>query len=272
VRRAGRRAAALLAAGMLAAGLAGCGGYAPGGAAAPGADNGEPGVEGAITVFAAASLKATFTALAEEFEARHPGTDVTLNFAGSSDLVTQISQGAPADVFASADVANMDKLADAQLIDGAATDFATNVLQIAVPPSNPASIGAFADLAAPGVMVVVCAPQVPCGAATEAVEKAAGTTLAPVSEESSVTDVLGKVVSGEADAGLVYVTDVEAAAGKALGIPFAEAGQAVNTYPLATVGTSRNKAAARAFVDLVTGPEGRKVLNDAGFGTPRGAP
>ncbi|HCB56736.1 MAG TPA: molybdate ABC transporter substrate-binding protein, partial [Arthrobacter bacterium] len=133
---------------------------------------------------------------------------VTLNFAGSSDLVTQITQGAPADVFASADTKNMTKLSDAKLIDGTASNFATNVLEIAVPPSNPASISSFADLAKPGVKVVVCAPQVPCGAATETIEKATGTTLTPVSEESSVTDVLGKVTSQEADAGLVYVTDV----------------------------------------------------------------
>ncbi|MCU1517987.1 MAG: molybdate-binding protein [Pseudarthrobacter sp.] len=225
-------------------------------------------LSGTITVFAAASLKATFTQLASDFEAKNPGTTVTLSFAGSSDLVTQITQGAPADVFASADTRNMAKLADAGLLDGTATNFATNVLEIAVPPSNPASISSFADLAKPGVKVVVCASQVPCGAAADAVEKAAGVALSPVSEESSVTDVLGKVTSGEADAGLVYVTDVKGAGGKVKGIPFDESGEAVNTYPIATVGSSRNKELAEAFLAAVTGDEGRKTLSDAGFGAP----
>ncbi|MBP1134493.1 molybdate transport system substrate-binding protein [Arthrobacter sp. PvP023] len=264
------RAAALLAAAALTAGLAACAPAASTSAGpAAGASSDTAGqLSGTITVFAAASLKATFTTLADEFEKKNPGTTVTLSFAGSSDLATQISQGAPADVFASADTTNMAKLADAGLLDGAATNFATNVLQIAVPPSNPASIASFADLARPGVKVVVCAGQVPCGAAADAVEKAAGVTLAPVSEESSVTDVLGKVTSGEADAGLVYVTDVKAAGAKAKGIPFAEAGKAVNTYPIATVGASRNKQLAAAFVAMVAGADGRKTLADAGFGAP----
>ena len=225
-------------------------------------------LSGTVTVFAAASLKATFTKIASEFEAANPGTKVTLNFAGSSDLVTQITQGAPADVFASADSKNMAKLSDAKLIDGTATNFATNVLEIAVPPANPASVSSFGDLAKPGVKVVVCAPQVPCGSATEKVEQATGTTLKPVSEESSVTDVLGKVASGEADAGLVYVTDVKNAGNKVKGITFSESDQAVNTYPIATVGGSKNKELAKAFNAMVTGSEGRKVLSDAGFGTP----
>ncbi|MFJ6455531.1 molybdate ABC transporter substrate-binding protein [Paenarthrobacter sp. NPDC091669] len=256
--------AALLLASALSTGLAGCASGTP--APASSGTSGQP--SGEITVFAAASLKTTFTQLAEDFEARNPGTKVHLSFAGSSDLVTQITQGAPADVFASADTKNMAKLADANLVDGTATDFATNVLEIAVPPSNPASISSFADLAKPGVKVVTCASQVPCGAATDAVEKASGTTLSPVSEESSVTDVLGKVTSGEADAGLVYVTDVKGAGDKVKGIPFPESDQAVNTYPITTVGTSKNKALAAAFIAMVTGDDGRKILGDAGFGTP----
>jgi molybdate transport system substrate-binding protein len=259
--------AAVLVAGALAASLVGCASGTPG-PAASGSASEVPKPSGTITVFAAASLKATFTKLASDFEAKNPGTKITLNFAGSSDLVTQITQGAPADVFASADTKNMTKLSDAKLIDGTASNFATNVLEIAVPPSNPASISSFSDLAKPGVKVVVCAPQVPCGAATDKVEQATGTTLTPVSEESSVTDVLGKVISGEADAGLVYVTDVKTAGDKVKGIPFAESDKAVNTYPIATVGTSRNKDLAAAFVATVTGSEGKKVLNDAGFGTP----
>jgi molybdate transport system substrate-binding protein len=266
-----RLATALLAVGALTAALAGCASGAPGAAGSSSAAAGAsttPALSGTITVFAAASLKSTFTQLTSDFEAKHPGTKITLNFAGSSDLVTQITQGAPADVFASADTKNMAKLTDAKLVDGAPVNFATNVLEIAVPPSNPASISAFADLAKPGVKVVVCAPQVPCGAATETVEKATGTTLTPVSEESSVTDVLGKVTSGEADAGLVYVTDVKTAGDKVKGIPFAESDQAVNTYPIAAVGTSKNKELAAAFIATVTGSEGKKVLSDAGFGTP----
>ena len=195
-----------LASAALLVGLAGCApASTPPAASAPAEATGR--LSGTVTVFAAASLKASFTDLAAQFEAKNPGAKVMLSFAGSSDLAAQIAQGAPADVFASADTKNMAKLADARLLDGAAANFATNVLEIAVPPSNPASILSFADLAKPGVKVVLCASQVPCGAAADAVEQAAGVTLAPVSEESSVTDVLGKVTSGEADAGLVYVTD-----------------------------------------------------------------
>jgi molybdate transport system substrate-binding protein len=262
----------LLAGVVLAAGLTGCATGTPastGGpsAGAAGASEG-PKLSGTITVFAAASLKATFTKLAADFEAKNPGTKITLSFAGSSDLVTQISQGAPADVFASADTKNMAKLSDASLVQGSPADFATNVLTIAVPPANPASVGSFADLAKPGVKVVICASQVPCGAATKTVEKETGITLKPVSEESSVTDVLGKVTSGEADAGLVYVTDVKVAGNKVTGVPFAEAAKTVNTYPIAAVRTSKNPDLAAAFIAAVTGPEGRKVLGDAGFGAP----
>ena len=142
------------------------------------------------------------------------------------------------------------------------------MLTIAVPPANPASIASFADLARPGVKVVICAAQVPCGAATKTLEQETGTTLQPVSEESSVTDVLGKVVSGEADAGLVYVTDVRTAGDKVKEIPFPESAQAVNTYPIAAVRTSKNKDLAAAFIAAVTGPDGQRLLSGAGFGTP----
>jgi len=225
-------------------------------------------LEGSITVFAAASLKATFTDLAERFEAEHPATTVELNFAGSSDLVTQITEGAPADVFASADTKNMTTLTDAALNAGDPVDFATNVLEIAVPPGNPAGIESFADLADPDVKLVVCAPAVPCGAATVTVETAAGVDLAPVSEESAVTDVLGKVTSGEADAGLVYVTDVIGAGDAVEGIGFDESADAVNTYPIVALDDSAAPDVAQAFVDFVAGATGQKVLAAAGFGTP----
>lgn len=225
-------------------------------------------LEGSITVFAAASLKATFTDLASQFEAEHPGTTVELNFAGSSDLVTQITEGAPADVFASADSKNMTKVTDAALNEGEPVDFATNVLEIAVPPGNPAGIVNFADLANPDVKLVICAPAVPCGAATVTVETATGVALTPVSEESAVTDVLGKVTSGEADAGLVYVTDVIGAGDAVEGIEFDESSEAVNTYPIVALGDSAAPEVAQAFVDFVVGATGQKVLAAAGFGTP----
>jgi molybdate transport system substrate-binding protein len=249
------------------AGLAGC--STATGSSAIGLSGGSSDAEGALTVFAAASLKAPFAELAKIYEAGHPGTTVALSFAGSADLATQISQGAPADVFASADTNTMDKLQQAGLVDGDARIFATNTLAIAVPPGNPAGIRSFADLARPGTRLVQCAPQVPCGAATAAVEQQAGRDLSPVSEENSVTDVLGKVVSGEADAGLVYVTDVESATGKVEAVPFPEAAAAVNSYPISVLPGSRNSTAAQAFFDLVTGPEGQHVLAEAGFGSGR---
>jgi molybdate transport system substrate-binding protein len=270
-----RNLAARLAAGMvvsiLAAALSGC---TPNVADTPDAATGGGGssdasrLSGTVTVFAAASLQEPFTRLAAEFERRNPGATVMLSFAGSSDLATQISQGAPADVFASADTRNMDRLSEASLIGGKVTNFATNVLAIAVPPDNPASVSSFADLARPGVKVVVCASQVPCGAAADRIEKETGTSLRPVSEESSVTDVLGKVASGEADAGLVYVTEVKSAGAKVKGIRIPEAENAVNVYPIAAIEGGRNQELAAAFIALVEGSDGQKMLKDAGFGAP----
>lgn len=225
-------------------------------------------LSGSITVFAAASLTETFTALGAAFEAEHPGTDIAFNFAGSSTLVTQLEEGAPADVFASANLANMTKAVDAGLVDAEPAVFAVNRLQIAVPVGNPAGIGSFADLAAPGVVLVVCAEQVPCGAATAKIEQATGITLTPASEETQVTDVLGKVIAGEADAGLVYVTDVLGADGAVEGIDFAEAAGALNEYPIAVLAGSANPELALAFFDAVLGEEGRAALAAAGFAAP----
>ncbi|MET0897745.1 MAG: molybdate ABC transporter substrate-binding protein [Mycobacterium sp.] len=226
------------------------------------------GATGEITVFAAASLKSTFTELGAQLEAANPGTKVNLNFAGSSDLVTQLAQGAPGDVFASADEKNMTKAVDGDLVAGEPVDFATNTLTIVTAPGNPKGIASFADLAKPDTSVVVCAPQVPCGSATEKVEEATGVTLAPVSEESAVTDVLGKITSGQADAGLVYVTDAKGAGDKVTEVPFLESSGAVNTYPIAVLAASANSTTAQTFVDFVTGPEGQKVLSEAGFAAP----
>ncbi len=221
-----------------------------------------------IIVFAAASLKKTFTDIGEQFKTENPGASVEFSFAGSSDLVTQLTQGAPADVFASADTKNMDKAAQAGLLAGDPVNFASNTLTIAVAPGNPKKIASLKDLTQQGLNVVVCAPQVPCGSATQKVEQAAGVTLNPVSEESSVTDVLNKVTTGQADAGIVYVTDAIGAGDKVAAVAFPEAAGAVNTYPIAVLKGSKNSELARKFVDLVTGESGQKVLNAAGFAKP----
>lgn len=220
-----------------------------------------------LTVYAAASLTATFEQIAEDFEAEHDGVEVELSFGGSSDLVTQITEGAEADVFASAATKNMDDLVAADLTGAEPQDFATNVLEIAVPPGNPAGVKSLQDLTG-DLNLVLCAPEVPCGAAAQEVAEAAGVTFSPVSEEQAVTDVLAKVASGEADAGLVYVTDVAAAGDDVEGIEFPESADVVNTYPIAPVADSDEADLAQEFVDFVLGATGQSVLQDAGFGQP----
>lgn len=220
-----------------------------------------------LTVYAASSLTTAFEELGERFEAEHDGVQVEYSFAGSSDLVAQIQQGAPADVFASADEANMDKLVADDLAVGDPVVFATNTLRIAVPPGNPAGVESLADLAR-DLDLVVCAPEVPCGAAAQQVAEKAGVTLRPVSEEQSVTDVLNKVTSGQADAGLVYVTDVVGAGDEVEGVDFPEAASVVNRYPIVPVVDAEEPDLAQDFVDLVTGDQGREVLHEAGFGPP----
>jgi molybdate transport system substrate-binding protein len=220
-----------------------------------------------LTVYAAASLTSTFEQIAEDFEAEHDGVEVELSFGGSSDLVTQITEGAEADVFASAATANMDDLVEAGLTGADPQDFATNTLEIAVPPGNPADVTSLQDLTG-DLNLVVCAPEVPCGAAAQSVAEAAGIALSPVSEEQAVTDVLAKVTSGEADAGLVYVTDVAAAGDAVEGIAFPEAAEVVNTYPIAPVAESDEADLAQEFVDFVLGETGQTVLSEAGFGAP----
>jgi molybdate transport system substrate-binding protein len=262
VKRVVLAAVALLGSAVL---LSGCASPSAGSGTDPGAT---PVAEQTLTVFAAASLKETFTELTGEFERSHPGVTVSLNFAGSADLVSQVTEGAPADVVAFADEKNMTTLTDAGLIDGTPALFASNTLEIAVPPGNPAGITSFHDLAKPGAKVVVCAAQVPCGSATEKIEQATKIRLAPVSEESAVTDVLGKVSSGEADAGLVYVTDVEAAGDTVEGITFPESSGAVNRYPIGIVAATELPDFAVEFSKLVTGVEGQKILAAAGFAKP----
>lgn len=233
------------------------------GSAEPGARDGTT-----LTVLAASSLKDTFTELERQFEAGNAGVDVTISFAGSSDLAQQIVNGAPADVFAAANESTMDTVVEAGLVDGEPRVFATNTLQIVVPPGNPEGIASFADLARPGLVLVVCAPQVPCGSATVKIGQETGVTLRPASEEPDVRAVLGKVIDGEADAGLVYVTDVKAAGGKVTGVAFPEAARAVNRYPIAPIRDARDRELAGRFVDLVLGGAGQRVLASAGFGRP----
>jgi molybdate transport system substrate-binding protein len=229
---------------------------------------GGPSGDKKIIVFAAASLRAAFTDIGKQFEADNPGASVEFSFGGSSDLVTQLSQGAQADVLASADTKNMDKAAQAGLLAASPVNFAANTLTIAVAPGNPKQITAFRDLTKPGTTVVVCAPQVPCGSATQKVEKTTGVDVVPVSEESSVTDVLNKVTTGQADAGLVYVTDAIAAGTKVATVPFPEAAGATNTYPIAELKQSQNPELATKFIDLVIGEAGQKTLTAAGFTKP----
>ena len=221
-----------------------------------------------LTVFAASSLTRAFTTIGQEFEQANPGTRLRFSFGGSADLVAQLEQGAPADVFASADEANMSKAVTGGLVAGEAHEFASNSMAIAVPPGNPAGIGSFADLGDPNVKVVVCAPQVPCGAATVTVEERTGTSLTPVSEEQAVSDVLGKVASGEADAGIVYVTDIKNANGAVSGIAIPRPDNAVNSYPIAVLSSTGEPTLAQEFQTWVLGPRGRRVLHAAGFSGP----
>jgi molybdate transport system substrate-binding protein len=245
---------------VLLAGVSACGGGD--------SSSGDGGGDTTLTVYAAASLTSTFEEIGKEFEKAHDGVKVEFSFAGSSDLVAQIQQGAPADVFASADTANMEKLTADDLIGSGPENFASNTLEIAVPPDNPADIASLQDLTKPGVNLVICAPEVPCGAATQKVADAAGLTFKPVSEEQSVTDVLNKVGTGEADAGLVYVTDVKAATDTVKGITFPDSKDAVNIYPIGTTADSKNADLAQEFMDLVLGDTGQSILEEAGFAKP----
>ncbi|MGH3934774.1 MAG: molybdate ABC transporter substrate-binding protein [Pseudonocardiaceae bacterium] len=243
----------------LAAGLAlaGCGGAEQ---TAPGAQERVP-----VTVLAAASLTDVFTKLEPAFEAANPRADVRFSFGASSDLATQIVNGAPADVFASANEKQMTVVTDAGKVAGEPKPFTTNVLTIVVPPGNPKGIQSFADLAKPDVTELVCAPQVPCGAATQEIEKATNIELSPASEEPDVRSVLAKVQAGEADAGLVYVTDARSAKGKVEQINFPEARDAVNVYPIAAIEGAPQAQLAADFVAFILGPEGQRELTAAGF-------
>src|SRR5271157_4119555 len=184
---------------MLVAGLIGCSSKSP--SSSPSQLSQPSQVSGKVVVFAAASLKTAFTQIAQQFKTDNPGDGVDFEFAGSSELATQLTQGATADVFASADTAQMDTVARAGLLAGDPTNFASNTLVIVTAPGNPKKVGSFADLAKPGLNVVICQKPVPCGSATQRIEDSTGVRLNPVSEELDVTDVLNKVTTGQADAG-----------------------------------------------------------------------
>ncbi|MGK5554994.1 molybdate ABC transporter substrate-binding protein [Actinomadura kijaniata] len=219
-------------------------------------------------MFAAASLTETFTALGRTFEETRPGVRVRFNFGGSSTLAQQITQGAPADVFAAASPATMKPVADGGATAGRPRVFARNRLVIAVPAKEGGRVASLADLARPGLKVVLCAEQVPCGAAAGKALATAGVTVRPVSREQDVRAVLTKVRMGEADAGLVYRTDVRAAAAQVRGVEFPESAKAVNDYPIAPLAKAPQSALAGEFVDLVLSRTGRAALTGAGFEAP----
>ena len=221
-----------------------------------------------IVVSAAASLRPAFTQISEQFKTENPGSSVAFEFGGSQELANRLTQGATADVFASADTAQMDTVAKAGLLAGNPTNFASNTLVIVTAPGNPKKIATFADLAKPGLSVVVCQKPVPCGSATHRVEDSTGVHLNPVSEESNVTDVLSKVTTGQADAALVYVTDARSAKDKVATVNFPEAAGAVNVYPIAVLKKSAQTTLAQKFVAMVTSEAGQKILAQSGFAKP----
>jgi molybdate transport system substrate-binding protein len=226
-------------------------------------------VHGNLTVYAASSLTASFNDLAARFHRANPGATVApIDYDGSQILATQINQGAPADVFASADQQTMASVTSAGLAAGTPKIFAKNTLEIAVAPGNPKHIHSLADLTSPSIQTVLCAPAVPCGAAAATLLTADNLTVSPVSEEQNVTAVLTKISSGAADAGLVYVTDVKAAKGQVTGVPIADADKAVNQYPIVALKNAPDGAVAKAFVSYVLSPAGQKVLRSYGFAAP----
>jgi molybdate transport system substrate-binding protein len=236
-------------------GASACGG-------SPAADSGKR-----LTVFAAASLTDVFERLGGQFRDEHPGVHLDINYAGSSSLARAIAEGAPVDVFASADERSMDVVADAGLAPDPVV-FATNVLTIAVPEGNPAGVTGLADFARDDLALAVCAPEVPCGAAAERLLAVAGVAAAPDTEEEDVRAALTKVQLGEVDAALVYASDVRAARASVDGVDVPEAGSVVNRYPITVLPRAADVPVAQAFVDLVLSGDGAAALADHGFGVP----
>ncbi|MGI6798092.1 molybdate ABC transporter substrate-binding protein [Gordonia sp. LUNF6] len=226
------------------------------------------GASAPIRIFAAASLQGSFDELAKSFTAAHPEYSVApIVYDGSQALATQIVEGADVDVIAFADQSSLTPVTDAGVTD-AGTVFATNTMQIAVAPGNPKHVTSLADLTKPGVTTVLCAPEVPCGEASRKLLAAAHVDVSPVSEETNVTSVVNRVEAGEADAGLVYKTDVAASNGKLIGITPADVQVAVNRYPIAVSKKAPSPAAAAAFTAYVLSPAGQKILAKYGFGAP----
>ena len=270
------RRAAIAAVSLLSAvSLAACGGSASNsstgaasGAASASASSGDGKATGKVTVLAAASLQGAFEEIEKTVEKDNPGLDVTFDFQGSQDLVSSLAGGNSADVLATANNSTMKTAADQKLV-GDQTEFATNVLTLIVPKGNPKKITGL-DSSLDGANLVICAPEVPCGEATQKLASALGVTLNPASEEQKVTDVRGKVESGEADAGIVYTTDAAAAKDKADKIDIPDGG-VVNHYPIAQTASPENAAGAKVFIDAVTGKTGQEVLAKYGFGKPGSA-
>ncbi|MYT74098.1 MULTISPECIES: molybdate ABC transporter substrate-binding protein [unclassified Streptomyces] len=222
-------------------------------------------ISGTVTVFAAASLKESFTTLGEQFEKAHPGTKVTFSFGGSDSLAASITGGAPADVFAAASPKTMKIVTDKGDAAGTPSTFVRNQLEIATLPGNPDKVASLKDLTNKDLKVVLCAKEVPCGAAADKALTASKLKLTPVSYEQDVKAALTKVELKEADAAVVYKTDVHAAGDKVEGVEFPESTDAINDYPIAQLKDSKNSAAAKAFIALVQSAEGQKVLTSAGF-------
>ncbi len=220
---------------------------------------------GEITVFAAASLTESFDAMAKQFQKKYPNVDVRFNYDASSNLATQINQGAPADVFASADEDNLQKAIDAGTVTPPPVVFAKNRLEIAVEKGNPKKIKGLADLGKSGLVVVLCADQVPCGKYAGRVARQGGVSVSPASKEENAKATLSKVSIGEADASIVYVTDVKASKGTTSGVKIADKVNVIATYPMGVVKDSQNAEAAKAWVQFVTSKDGQKTLRKFGF-------
>jgi molybdate transport system substrate-binding protein len=228
----------------------------------------KPASKGTVVVFAASSLTDAFKAMGDAFTAKNPDAKVTFNFAGSSDLVTQIANGAPADVFVSADESNMKKVTDASENAGDPVIIARNSFEIIVGKGNPKGIAGLADLAKPDTIVVLCAAAVPCGKGAAAILSKAGITLTPKSLEDKVKGVVTKVTAGEADAGIVFVTDVKAAGAAAAGVEIPDASNVISKYPIVVTKASTNAATAKAFIDFVVSVDGQAILAKFGFLAP----
>ncbi|WP_333774730.1 molybdate ABC transporter substrate-binding protein [Streptomyces sp. IBSBF 3136] len=224
-----------------------------------------PNLSGTVTVFAAASLKESFTALGKQFEQQHPGTKVTFNFGGSDALAAGITGGAPADVFAAASPKTMALVTGKKDAVGTPATFVRNRLEIATLPGNPDKVTSLKDLTKSGLKVVLCDKTVPCGAAAQKALDAGDLKLTPVSYEQDVKGALTKVELKEADAAVVYKTDVKAAGDKVEGVEFPESAKAINDYPIALLKNAQNAEAAKAFITLVRSAEGGRVLSEAGF-------